>query len=178
MVTCHSDLSTQTLIRSSGRGFFTVIACTSLLAPAYFSFSLSWPIQTKPSTRTFSYNRHSPRKITCPYNPLLQPTQANSSTRTSTFHQHLPHRLTCPYRRFLASVTAHTGQPVHMDNFFSLTQPTQAFSSMQTLSSFCRGLRRPTHPHGSVLLVYVKRYISTPLDKIHLSASTRRACRK
>ena len=35
--------------------FFTVIARTNLLVPADVSFPLPWPIQTKPSTRTFSY---------------------------------------------------------------------------------------------------------------------------
>ena len=36
--------------------FFTVIARTNLLVPADVSFPLPWPIQTKPSTRTFSYH--------------------------------------------------------------------------------------------------------------------------
>ena len=67
-------LSTQALILSSGRFFFTVIARTSLLIQADIFFPLSWPVQTKPSTRTFSYHRHNPHKITCPYNGLHRPT--------------------------------------------------------------------------------------------------------
>ena len=64
-------LSTLTLICSSGCFLFTVIAPTSLLAPADISFSLLQPVQTKPSTRMFSYHRHSPHKITCPYKQVF-----------------------------------------------------------------------------------------------------------
>ena len=63
----QTHLPTQTMIRSSGCFLFTVIACTSLLVPAYIFLSLSWRVQTKPSTRTFSYHWHSTHKITSPY---------------------------------------------------------------------------------------------------------------
>ena len=126
----------------------------SLLVPADVSFCLLWPIQTKPSTWTFSYHWHSPRKITCPYKQtftFLSYLGQIVHKDIYIFYRHLPHRLTFHHRRFLAFVTAYTGQPVHMDIFFSLTQPKQAFSSTQTLSSFFRGLYRPTRPHGHFL---------------------------
>ena len=100
--------------------FFTVIARTSLLVRAGISFSLWWPVQTKPNIRMFSYHRHNPQKITCPYkrtftflcHSLHKPTSPQGHLRfTDISHTGLP----AHYRRFLASVTAYTGQPIHMD---------------------------------------------------------------
>ena len=100
--------------------FFIVIACTSLLVWAGISFSLWWPVQTKPYTRTFS------------------------------FHWHNPHKITCLYKngRLLSSVAAYIGQLVHKDIYFLPTSPTQAYLPTQTLSSLCHGLHRSTCPYG------------------------------
>ena len=124
----HTYLSTQTLIRSSGCFRFTVIARTSLLVPANISFSLSLPVQTKPSTRIFSQHQHSPHKITCPTD-----------------------------RRLLSSVAAYIGQLVDKDIHFSSISPTQAYLATQTLSSFCRDLHRPTCPCGHFLFTDIAR---------------------
>ena len=63
----QSYLSTQILIRSSGCFLFIAIACASFLVQVDISFSLSWPVQTKPCKQTFSYYRHNQQKITYPY---------------------------------------------------------------------------------------------------------------
>ena len=98
-------LSTKTLIRSSGGFLFTDIAPTSLLVPADVAFSLSWPMQTKPSTRTFSYLRHNPHKITCPYK------------QTFNFLCHSLHKPTRPQGHFLFTDISHTGLLAHTDAF-------------------------------------------------------------
>ena len=90
-------LSTYTLIRSSGYFLFTVIARTSLLVPADIFFSLSWPVQTKPSTRMSSYHWHSPNKITCPYKQAF------------TFLYRSLHRPTHPHGHLLLIDIFHTG---------------------------------------------------------------------
>ena len=98
-------LSTQTLIHSSGCFLFTVIACTSLLVQADISFSLLWPIQTKPSTLTFSYHRHNTHKITCLYK------------QTFTFLCRSLHRPTRPQGHLLFTDISRTGLLAHTDAF-------------------------------------------------------------
>ena len=98
-------LSTQTLIRSSGSFHLTVIARMSFLVPADISFSLSCPIQTKPSTRTFSYHRNRPHKITCPYK------------QTFTFLCCSLHRPTRPQGHFLFTEISHTSLLSQTDAF-------------------------------------------------------------
>ena len=118
----HTYLSTKTLIRSSGRFLFIVIARTSLLVPADVSFFLSWPMQTKWSTRTFSYLRH---KITCPYKQMFtflchslhRPTRPQWHLLfTDIYHTGL-HGKTCPYGHFLFTDIAHTGFLIHANAF-------------------------------------------------------------
>ena len=79
-------LSTYTLIHSSGCFLFTVIAHTSLLVPTDFSFSLLWPVETKPSTRMFSYHQHNPHNITCPCKHLLSSVAAYMGQLTNISH--------------------------------------------------------------------------------------------
>ena len=106
--------STQTLIRSSGCFLFTVIVGTSLLVQTDISFSLSWLVQTKSYTRTFSYHPHNPHKITCPY------------IQTFTFLCNSLLRLTGPQGHLLFTDISHTGLLAHTDAFYPLSQPTQA----------------------------------------------------
>ena len=87
-------LSTQTLIRSSGRFLFTVIARTSLLVQADISFSLS-----------FSYHRHNPHKITCPYKQMF-----TSLCRSL-------HRPTHPQGHLLFTDISHKGLLAHIGTF-------------------------------------------------------------
>ena len=126
----------QTLICSSGCFLFTVIAHTSLLVPTDISFSLPWPVQTKPSTQMFSYHQHSPHNITCPYKHLLSsvavhgptrpqdiyfsltsPTQAYLTTQMLSSLCHGLHKSTCPYWHFLFTDLAQTGFLIHADAF-------------------------------------------------------------
>ena len=142
-------LSTQTLIRSSWCFLFTVIARPSLVVLAYIFFSMSWPVQTKPSTRMFSFHRRSPHKITYPckqafvflYCSLHRQTRPQGHLLFTDISHLLPtkmfsslwhglHRSICPY-----------------GHFFPLTQPTHAFLSTQTLSNFCCGVHKPICPH-------------------------------
>ena len=100
----HTD-SPFRLIRPSGRFLFTVIARTSLLVPADVSFLLPWPIQTKPSTRTFSYRSHSPQRLSCPH------------IQAFTFLCRSLHRPTRPQGHFLFTDIAHTGFLIHSEAF-------------------------------------------------------------
>ena len=98
-------LFTYTFIRSSRCFLFTVIARTSLHIPADISFSLSWPVQTKPSTLMFSYHQHSPQKITCPYKQGF------------TFPCGSLHRPTRPQGYLLFTDISNTGLLNHMEAF-------------------------------------------------------------
>ena len=147
-------LSTQTLIRSSGRFLFTVIARTSLLVPADISFYLSRPIQTKPSIQMFSYQRHGPHKITCPYKQAF------------TFLCRSLHRSTRPQRHLLFTDISHTGLLAHTDVFQLRVRPTQAYLSIWTFYFHLHSLHMLSHPRRRFLAsaaTYTGQFVHTEI---------------
>ena len=142
----HSTQTYQpTQTHSSGCFLFTVIVRMSLFVPAGIFFSLSWPVRTKSSTRMFSYHRHSPHKITCPYKQafiflyrsLHRPTRPQGYLLfTDISHSDLlahtdvlqplarSTQPTCPYGHFLFTDIAHTGfKPSTRDSTVAVRLP-------------------------------------------------------
>ena len=152
-------LSIQTLFRSSGCFFFTIIARTRLLVQAEISFSLSWPLQTKPFGQTFSYHRHNPHKVTRPYKQTFTFLfcSLNRSTRpqghlllTEISHTGLLAH-TDAFQPFLFTDVAHTGFLIYADTFYLLPRSTQANLSTRIFSFHRRSPHRFTRPHGCFL---------------------------
>ena len=119
-VACHTDLLFLTdiffsLCRLSRRSICPSVCCHSAVLTDV-SYSLPWPIQAKPSTRTFFYHRYSPHRLTCPraFQLLSRPTQINLSTQLFYFHWHSSHTL------------------IYTDVFQPLPGPTQANSFTHT----------------------------------------------